>query len=110
MHAVVRAGVGAPYGAAEEFAGCIGIPSDGAEEIHLDAEVEAAVDVSGKEEIDIVFLVCADESALVGDGGEGGSGIEVPLLLRGNDIGSEGPGEGIVDGKAAIIDDAALYG
>ena len=110
MHAVVVAGVVAPDRAAEQFAGGVGIVADGVEIVHLETEVELAVDVSREEKIDVVLFVAGDEAFLVRDGRERSGGVEETLLLRRDDIGREAPCEGVVDGLEPIVDDAALDG
>ena len=108
VHAVVSAGVTTPYGAAVEFTGGVLVVTHGTEIIHLDTEVQAPVDVSREEKIDVVLLVPGDESFLVRDGGEGCGGIEEPLLLRRDDVGRETPSEGVVDGLKPMVDDTTL--
>ena len=49
-----------------------------------------------------------DESFLVGNGGEGGSGIEETLFLRRHHVWRQTPRKRIVNSMLAVIDDTAL--
>ena len=110
VHAVVGAGVTSPYGAAVEFTGSVLVVPHRTEIIHLDTEVQAPVDVSGEQKINIVLLVSCDESFLVRDSRVRGSGVKEPLLLRRDDVGRQTPCEGVVDGLKPMVDDATLDG
>ena len=110
VHAVVCTRITSPDGTAVEFTGGVLVVTHGTEIIHLDTEVEAPIDVSREEKIDIVLLVSCDESFLVRDSGEGCSGVKEPLLLRRDDVRRETPCEGVVDGLKPMVDDTTLDG
>ena len=110
VHAVVGAGVTAPNGAAEQLAGCVFVVSDGAEVVHLEAEIKASADVTGEEEVDVVLFVSGDKTFLVGYGGERNGGVEVPLFLGGDDVRREAVGERVLDGLLTVLYDTRLDG